>query len=146
MVFFSNRGGTRSNNENVTKDGRTILCEWYNTPLIDTRNEVIGVASLVMDITERNRAEIGSAVRVKVKYPKELSQEFHTLLDAIDDPMIQLSPELKILWANRSAATFSGKDIFSLQGQYCYKLWFNRSGPCEDCPTITKCFQEGENR
>ncbi len=75
---------------------------------------------------------------------RRLSQEFHTLLDAIDDPMIQISPEFKILWANRSAATFSGKDTSSLQGQYCYKLWFKRSGPCDECPAIAKCFQTGE--
>jgi signal transduction histidine kinase len=58
--------------------------------------------------------------------------------------MILISPELKILWANRSAATFSGKDISNLQGQYCYKLWFNRSGPCDDCPATANCFKTGE--
>jgi PAS domain S-box-containing protein/putative nucleotidyltransferase with HDIG domain len=52
-----NRGGRRSTNENVTKDGRTIFCEWYNTSLIDENGRVIGVASLVQDITERARAE-----------------------------------------------------------------------------------------
>ena len=51
------RGGTRSTNENITKDGKTIVCEWYNTPLIDTDGTVIGVASLVQDITERIRSE-----------------------------------------------------------------------------------------
>ena len=24
-----------STNDNITKDGRTISCEWYNTPLVD---------------------------------------------------------------------------------------------------------------
>ena len=75
---------------------------------------------------------------------RRLSQEFHTLLDAIDDPMIQISPELKILWANRSAEIFSGNDISSLKGKHCYKLWFNRSAPCDDCPAIEKCFKTGE--
>jgi PAS domain S-box-containing protein len=42
---------------NFTKDGREIICEWYNTPLIDEQGDVIGVASLVQDITERKRAE-----------------------------------------------------------------------------------------
>ena len=51
------KGGERSTNENVTKDGRTILCEWYNTPLITADGRVIGVASLVQDITERKRSE-----------------------------------------------------------------------------------------
>lgn len=46
-------GGARSTNDNLTKDGRTISCEWYNTPLIDDSGRVLGVASLVQDITER---------------------------------------------------------------------------------------------
>ncbi len=50
-------GGFRSDNENITKEGQTIVCEWYNTPLVDTRNRVVGVASFVMDITDRKQAE-----------------------------------------------------------------------------------------
>ena len=46
-------GGTRSANDNVTKDGRTISCEWYNTPLVDDSGRVLGVASLAQDVTER---------------------------------------------------------------------------------------------
>jgi PAS domain S-box-containing protein len=40
-------------NDNVTKDGRLISCEWYNTPLVDDAGRVLGVASLVQDVTER---------------------------------------------------------------------------------------------
>ncbi|MCZ7383071.1 MAG: PAS domain S-box protein [Candidatus Methanoperedens sp.] len=44
-------------NENNTKDGRTILCEWHNTPLRDVENRIIGALSMVQDITERKQAE-----------------------------------------------------------------------------------------
>ena len=40
-------------NDNITKDGRLISCEWYNTPLVDESGRVLGVASLVQDVTER---------------------------------------------------------------------------------------------
>jgi two-component system, cell cycle sensor histidine kinase and response regulator CckA len=46
-------GGTRSTNDNITKDGARISCEWYNTPLVDDSGRVLGVASLVQDVTER---------------------------------------------------------------------------------------------
>ena len=46
-------GGARSTNDNVTKEGRTISCEWYNTPLVDDSGKVLGVASLAQDVTER---------------------------------------------------------------------------------------------
>lgn len=55
--LIKNRGGSHSTNDNITKDGRTIVCDWNNTPLVDEFGRVYGVASLVQDITERRRAE-----------------------------------------------------------------------------------------
>jgi diguanylate cyclase (GGDEF)-like protein/PAS domain S-box-containing protein len=40
-------------NVNLTKDGREIVCEWYNTPLYDSRGAWIGWVSLIKDITEQ---------------------------------------------------------------------------------------------
>jgi len=51
--LLTQKGGTRSTNDNLTKDGRTISCEWYNTPLVDESGQVLGVATLVQDVTER---------------------------------------------------------------------------------------------
>jgi two-component system, cell cycle sensor histidine kinase and response regulator CckA len=51
--LVAQKGGTRNTNDNITKDGRTISCEWYNTPLVDDSGRVLGVASLVQDVTER---------------------------------------------------------------------------------------------
>ncbi|MCE9534278.1 MAG: PAS domain S-box protein [Planctomycetes bacterium] len=51
------KGGMRSNNRNLRKDGTIIECEWYNTPLIDEAGRTIGVASLVQDITEKLQNE-----------------------------------------------------------------------------------------
>ncbi len=56
-ALLTHKGGTRSTNENVTKSGRAILCEWYNTPLVDATGAVIGVASSAQDITERDALE-----------------------------------------------------------------------------------------
>ncbi|HSB79385.1 MAG TPA: PAS domain S-box protein [Candidatus Methylomirabilis sp.] len=55
--LLAHRGGERSTEENNTKDGRRIQCEWYNTPLVTATGSVIGVASLVLDVTERKQAE-----------------------------------------------------------------------------------------
>lgn len=55
--LLDQKGGKRSTNENLTKDQKIIICDWYNTPLIDAAGNTIGVASLVLDITERRRAE-----------------------------------------------------------------------------------------
>lgn len=55
--LMNQSGGTHSLNKNLTKDGRTILCEWFNTPLTDHNNKFIGVASIVQDITEQKETE-----------------------------------------------------------------------------------------
>jgi PAS domain S-box-containing protein/diguanylate cyclase (GGDEF)-like protein len=44
-------------NENLTQDGRTIICEWHNTPLKAADGSVIGMLSMVQDITERKQTE-----------------------------------------------------------------------------------------
>ena len=55
--LLSRQGGERSSNENITKDGRTIFCEWYNTALVDHDGKVVGVTSLVNDVTEQKLTE-----------------------------------------------------------------------------------------
>ena len=57
QALLKQSGGERSTNENVRKDGTTILCEWYNTPLIDERGVCTGAASLVYDVTESRRTQ-----------------------------------------------------------------------------------------
>ena len=56
--LIANQGGSHSINENITKDGSTILCEWHNSPLINEEGKVIGVTSVVDDVTERQKNEV----------------------------------------------------------------------------------------
>lgn len=44
-------------NENITKNGDTILCEWYNSIYHDCADKPIGIISLALDITERQLTE-----------------------------------------------------------------------------------------
>ena len=55
--LYENTGGTRSTNENIRKDGKVITCEWYNTPLINEKGDVVGISSMALDITEKLNAE-----------------------------------------------------------------------------------------
>ena len=43
--------------ENARKDGRKIVCEWLNTPIIGNDGRVTSVISLVQDITERKNLD-----------------------------------------------------------------------------------------
>ena len=46
-----------SANENLTRDGRLIFCDWLNTPLKDARGKFLGFLSMVQDVTERKAAQ-----------------------------------------------------------------------------------------
>ncbi len=74
---------------------------------------------------------------------KRLSQEFHTLLDAIPDSLLLLSTDLKVLWTNRAAASAFEMEASGLEGRHCYELWHQNSEPCADCHVI-RCFSTGE--
>lgn len=43
--------------EHLTKDGRTIVCEWHNTPIRNFSGQFMGSLSMVQDITERQHSE-----------------------------------------------------------------------------------------
>jgi PAS domain S-box-containing protein len=55
--LLNQTGGYQSSNENITKDGKTIKCDWYNTPIISDDGTVIGVTSLTQDTTEKDQKE-----------------------------------------------------------------------------------------
>ncbi|RLC54605.1 MAG: hypothetical protein DRH89_09340, partial [Candidatus Cloacimonadota bacterium] len=55
--LLANKGGTRSTNKNIKRDGKFIICDWYNTPLINEQGKVVAVASTVDDISKRIKAD-----------------------------------------------------------------------------------------
>ncbi len=76
--LLAGRGGRRSVNANITKEGREILCEWYNTPLVDETGQIVGVAAMAQDVTEHRT---GEAQRLSLEAEREaLLVETETLL------------------------------------------------------------------
>lgn len=56
-ALIQQKGGTRSTNENITKRGETLFCQWFNTPIIDKMGNTVAVFSLVQDVTKRRQTE-----------------------------------------------------------------------------------------
>lgn len=67
---------------------------------------------------------------------RSLSQQLHSLLDAIPDNLKLLDRDLKVLWANESATTEIDKSEVEVIGQYCFVLWCGLIEPCYYCPVV----------
>jgi PAS domain S-box-containing protein len=107
-ALLAHTDGGRSTKENVTKNGRTILCEWYNTPLIDAGGQVIGAASLAEDITERKQTE---------KQLQESEARYRTLAESTTDIIYILDESGTLRYANQTAAAYIGISPASLVGK-----------------------------
>ncbi|PSB23224.1 PAS domain-containing sensor histidine kinase [filamentous cyanobacterium CCP2] len=84
-----------STSQNITADGRLIVCEWHSTSLVDVDSNVIGVFSIVQDITDRQQAEaalLASAIRYRQLF--EASQDGVLILDADTGEITQANPFL----------------------------------------------------
>ncbi len=101
-ALLAGRGGERSVNENVTRDERIILCDWYNTALFDRAGNVIGVASIIDDITERRQRE---------RALERSETRFRTLIESAPDAIAVYPPDdRRLVYANSAFASLMGYD------------------------------------
>lgn len=80
-------------NENLTRDGRTITCEWFNTPLKDDRGELMAVMAMVRDITDEQRTL--AALRESEARYRSLFTGNHAvmlLIDPVDGSIVDANP------------------------------------------------------
>lgn len=113
--IVSQAGGSKSSNENITKDGKIIHCDWFNTPLVDTSEKIIGVTSLVMDVTERKLAE--EALR-------ESRQKLSGIIDFLPDATFVLDNDQRVVAWNKAIEVMTGisKEEMIGQGDHAYSV------------------------
>ena len=98
-TLMKQKGGTRNINENKTKDGKIIICDWYNTPIMGEDEKIIGVTSLVQNITERVRAE------EELKTTRERAEN---ILEGAADAIISVNEDQNIISFNKAAEEIFG--------------------------------------
>ena len=81
--LISRPGSARSVNRNITKSGKEILCSWYNTALLDNDGLVIGVSSLVDDITVRVETKQKDQLRTQILSQLSTNVSLDIILDTI---------------------------------------------------------------
>jgi PAS domain S-box-containing protein len=74
MALMSDTGGYHFIEQTIRKDGGSLICEWFNTPLVSQKSKVIGAISLIQDITlemenERLKREFVSIVSHELRTP-----------------------------------------------------------------------------
>jgi len=77
-TLFVQNVSFKNTNENITKSGEIITCEWYSVTLKDAKNNIIGAACLVDDITERINAK-----KLIEKSEKKYKAIFEKTIDAV---------------------------------------------------------------
>lgn len=107
------KGSKHNINNNITKDGTLITCEWHNTALKDKNNTITGIASFVLDITDKQNAE---------KILKETHLKFQTLSDLAVDAIIMIDSDNHISYWNNSAEKIFGYLKEEIIGQDLHKI------------------------
>lgn len=107
--------------ESETGDG----LKYYEAKVVPISDDE--VIDIVSDITERKvaRASLMAAERDK-----------SAILNSMSDLFLFYDPDLRIRWASKAAAESINKPQEDLTGTYCYKIWHDRSEPCDNCPVL----------
>ncbi len=101
-------------------DGAYRYIEWRSQPVGDR------VYAAARDITEHIEAQ------------RELRRGnafLSDVLDSINDGVSVLSPDLRVVRANRTIRNWHS-DRAPLEGKRCYHVYQNRDTPCDDCPSL----------
>lgn len=107
------------NGENLTKDGRTITCEWHNTPLFDHDGDFVGMMSLAQEVTTRLNAE--RALKLRDRAIEAVTQGI-----LITDPA---QPDNPIVYASSGFVKLTGYTSAEVTGRNCRFLQGKETDP-----------------
>ena len=124
-------------NENLTKDGRTITCEWFNTPLVTEDGRFDGLLCLSRDVTRQQALQ---EERARLAASVEASEEqMRLLLESTGEGIYGIDMQGHCTFINRAAAAMIGYDPAEVIGQDMHALIHHHRPdgspyPVEQCP------------
>ena len=107
MEAISRPGDVRAS-RTVRKDGVAVWCEWYNSVLRDRAGRVASVLSLVLDVTQRRRAE--DALHASQAAAARRAAEQETVFETLEFPVLVFDAEARPVQGNSAARTMLGVD------------------------------------
>ena len=114
--LLTQNGGTRSTNQNLRKNGELIFCEWFNTTIIDEKGTVLGVSSLIEDITERKNNEIKL---------RESELKYKSIFESFIDIFYEVDIDGRITLISPSVETITGYKPEELTGSMVDELYLD---------------------
>ena len=72
----------------------------------------------------------------KVEELRKSEKQKQSILNASVDMVMQYDTDLRIVWANKTAASVVNKSAHDIVGHRCYKIFQDRDTPCPGCPCI----------
>lgn len=106
--------------EMFNKVGNRLVCAWYNSPLRDPAGKIVGVLSMVRDVTERRRAE--EEMRMQLEQISVVFEAINAVVYVADLENYQL------LYLNRQGESLFGADW---AGKKCHAVL--QGGQNEQC-------------
>ena len=123
---------THSIDQNLTKQGHLITCEWYNAVVPDPERRASIVMSMCTDITERRRAEeeIRTLNQTLEQRVKERTRELHAkeaqlqeTLNAMPIAVFFKDRNGRYLGCNPAFTEVMGVTADEIRGKTVYELW-----------------------
>ncbi len=95
-------------NENRTRDGRRILCDWINTPLFDDEGHYAGFAAMAQDVTEQVRTE---------KELRDSEERYRSIVETTREGVWTSDLTGRTTFANAQLADMLGCSVEALLGR-----------------------------
>lgn len=105
--IIANKHGRFTRTTNINKRGETLICEWHNTLLLSTSGELMGISSLVVDITAEEAA---------LQSIKEKEIEQRETLETLNDAVIIFDNRGEILSINHATTQLFGYQAAEIIG------------------------------
>lgn len=128
IILLQGKKITKDIRSNKTKNGKNIICEWFDSPLKDSDRQVIGILSMAQDITEskylekkykiinqelskqiknlkeskENTTQALKGLSVSVERIKKTERNLSDIIDFLPDATFALDKEKKVIIWNKA--------------------------------------------
>ncbi len=111
-AMLHSEGEGRFTGPALHRDGRLLHCNWYSVPLYNINGQLLGILSLILDVTAEYLAQ---------KRLEKSEQTYRTLVETSPDAILLLATNGRLQMANQQAQQLFALDIPSDLGTLSFR-------------------------